>query len=161
MTTFPHTWVLWYHDPENRDYSLTSYIMLSEFTTPQQFWSVVDSIPKEAWECGMFFFMKKGFPPLWECRENENGGAWSKKIDASQAHTGFLDLMVHCASNELMLKHTDSLVGISISPKGQFHIIKIWNTSTAISDKWFLNPNLTFYKVTDDVTYTSHKARPK
>jgi hypothetical protein len=158
---FPNTWVLWYHDPENRDYSLTSYIAIADFTTPQQFWSVVDSIPKEAWECGMFFFMKKGIPPLWECRENEDGGAWSKKIEASQAQTGFLDLMVHCLSDELLVKHKESLVGISISPKGQFHIIKIWNTNTSLSSRQILNQNLTFYKVTDDVTYTAHKARPK
>jgi len=109
----------------------------------------------------MYFFMRKGFPPLWECKENENGGAWSKKIDASQAQTSFIDLMVHCASDELLVKNKETLVGISISPKGQFHIIKIWNLSTAVSEKTNLNPGLTYYKVTDDVTYTSHKARPK
>ncbi len=158
---FQYTWVLWYHDPENRDYSLSSYIMVADFTTPQQFWSVVDSIPKEAWECGMFFFMRKGYPPLWECRENENGGAWSKKIDASQAHTSFIDLMVHSVTNELMMNRKETLVGLSISPKGQFHIIKIWNSSTTVSDKAYLNQNLTYYKVTDDVTYTAHKSRPK
>lgn len=158
---FPYTWVLWYHDPENRDYSLKSYIMIAEFTTPQEFWSVVDSIPKEAWECGMFFFMKRGIPPLWDDPINENGGAWSKKIEATQAHTGFIDLMVHCLTDELLTKRKETLVGLSISPKGQFHIIKIWNTDTTVSSKLLLNQNLTFYKVSDDVTYTSHKARPK
>jgi hypothetical protein len=160
-TKFQHTWVLWYHDPDNKDYSLSSYIMIADITTPEQFWSIVDNIPKEAWECGMFFMMKKGFPPLWECDENKNGGAWSKKIDASQAQTSFIDLMVHCCSNELLVKNQETLVGISISPKGQFHIIKIWNLSTKVSDKSNLNPGLTYYKVTYDDTYTSHNARPK
>ena len=160
-TKLQYTWVLWYHDPENRDYSLSSYIMIADFTTPQQFWSVVDSIPKEAWECGMFFFMRKGYPPLWECKENETGGAWSKKIEAAQAHTSFIDLMVHSIANELLINRKETLVGLSISPKGQFHIIKIWNTTTTVSDKAYLNQNLTYYKVTDDVTYTAHKARPK
>lgn len=109
----------------------------------------------------MFFFMRKGYRPLWECEENKNGGAWSKKIDASQAQTSFIDLMVHCCSNELLVKNQESLVGISISPKGQFHIIKIWNASTKVSEKSNLNQSLTYYKVTDDVTYTSHTARPK
>lgn len=160
-TQFRHVWVLWYHDPENRDYSLDSYIKIADVSTAQQLWTVVDSIPKECWECGMYFFMRRGFPPLWECRENENGGAWSKKIDAAQAQTSFIDLMVHCCSDELLVKNQDSLVGISISPKGQFHIIKIWNLSTTVSEKSNLNQQLTYYKVTDDVTYTSHKARPK
>ena len=159
-TKFQHTWVLWYHDPENRDYSLSSYILIADISNPQQLWSIVDNIPKEAWECGMFFFNRKGFSPRWEDPENKNGGAWSKKIDATQAQTSFIDLMVHCCSDELMVKHSDTLVGISISPKGQFHIIKIWNSTNSISNKVNLNPGLTYYKVTDDVTYTSHVARP-
>lgn len=159
--TFPYTWKLWYHDPENHDYSIGSYIMVADFSNVNQFWSVVDAIPKEAWECGMFFFMKKGYPPIWECEENKKGGAWSKKIDASQAQTAFIDLMVHCISDELLVRNIETLVGISISPKGQFHIIKIWNSNTGVSEKVNLNQNLTYYKVTDDVTYTAHQSRPK
>jgi hypothetical protein len=154
-------WTLWYHDPSNNDYSLESYIRIFEVTTVAEFWSLIDGIPKDVWESGMFFFMKKGVPPVWDDPINENGGAWSKKIEASQAHTGFIDLMVHCLTDELLTKSKEVLVGLSISPKGQFHIIKIWNTETSISSKSLLNTNLTYYKVTDDVTYTSHKARPK
>jgi hypothetical protein len=65
-TKLKTTWVLWYHDPENRDYSIKSYIEISTFSTPLQFWSVIDSIPKEAWESGMYFFMRKGYKPQWE-----------------------------------------------------------------------------------------------
>jgi hypothetical protein len=158
---FTYVWVLWYHDPENRDYSLNSYIKIAEINTIRQFWSIVDTIPKEAWECGMFFFMKKGFLPLWESPEHEAGGSWSKKIEASQAHTAFVDMMVHCAANEMMLNRKETLAGISISPKGQFHIIKIWNTTTSVFEKYNLNNRLTYFKITDDVTYTAHKVRPK
>ena len=157
----PYVWVLWYHDPENKDYSLKGYIKVADFTTLHQFWSVIDTIPKEAWECGMYFFMRKGFTPLWEAPEHNNGGAWSKKIDASQAQTSFVDLMVHCITNELLVDRKETLAGISISPKGQFHIIKLWNTTTTVSDKKYLNSNLTYFKVSDDVTYTAHKARPR
>jgi len=157
----PYVWVLWYHDPENKDYSIKGYIKVADFTTLHQFWSVIDTIPKEAWECGMYFFMRKGLTPLWEAPEHNNGGAWSKKIDAVQAHTSFVDLMVHCITNELLIDRKETLAGISISPKGQFHIIKLWNTTTTVSDKKYLNSNLTYFKVSDDVTYTAHKARPR
>jgi hypothetical protein len=160
-TKLQYTWVLWYHDPENKDYSLDSYIKVADFSTPQQFWTVVDSVPKEAWECGMFFFMRRGFKPIWECPENEAGGAWSKKIEAAQAHTSFIDLMVHSIANELLINRKETLSGLSISPKGQFHIIKIWNTTTTVSEKSYLNPKLTYFKVTDDVTYTAHKSRTR
>jgi len=158
---FPYKWRLWYHDPDNKDYSLDGYIMIADFTTIQQFWSVVDSIPKEAWECGMFFFMKNGCPPMWDAKEMEKGGTWSKKIDAAQAHTSFIDLMVHCLSDELLNNRKETLTGISISPKGQFHIIKIWNSTTTVSDKAYLNQNLTYFKISDDVTYTFNQSRPK
>ena len=157
----PYVWVLWYHDPENKDYSIKGYIKVADFTTLHQFWSVIDTIPKEAWECGMYFFMRKGFTPLWEAPEHNNGGAWSKKIYAAQAHTSFVDLMVHCITNELLIDRKETLAGISISPKGQFHIIKLWNSTTIVSDKKYLNSNLTYFKVSDDVTYTAHKARPR
>ena len=160
-TKLQYTWVLWYHDPENKDYSLDSYIKVADFSTPQQFWTVVDAIPREAWECGMFFFMRRGFKPIWECPENEAGGAWSKKVEAANAHTSFIDLMVHSIANELLINRKETLSGLSISPKGQFHIIKIWNTTTSVSEKSYLNPKLTYFKVTDDVTYTAHKSRAK
>lgn len=154
-------WILWYHDPEVKDYSIESYIKVADFTTIKQFWSVIDTIPKEAWECGMFFFMKNDCLPQWDAPQMEKGGTWSKKIDASQAHTSFIDLMVHCLSNELLLQHKDTLAGISISPKGQFHIIKIWNTDKTKCSKQILNQNLAYFRVTDDVTYTFNQSRPK
>lgn len=160
-TKFPYSWVLWYHDPENKDYSLNGYVMIADLNTPQQFWTVVDSISKEAWESGMFFFMRRGFKPLWDVPENEAGGAWSKKIEASEVYNAFVDLMVHCITNELMSSRKETLVGITLSPKGPFSIVKIWNTTTTVSDNAYLNGKMTQFKVGDDVTYTAHKARPK
>jgi hypothetical protein len=160
-TKLHYTWVLWYHDPENTDYSLKGYIKVAEICTCQQFWSIMDTIPKEAWECGMYFFLRQGFAPQWEAPENELGGAWSKKIEASQTHTTFIDLMVHCITNELLISNKETLTGVTLSPKGQFHIIKIWNNSTSVADRNVLNQKLAYFKITDDVTYTAHKARPK
>jgi hypothetical protein len=160
-TKFQYSWILWYHDPENTDYSLKSYIKIADVSTPQQFWSVIDSISKEALESGMFFFMRYGFEPIWDSPKNEAGGAWSKKIEASEVYSVFIDLMVHCLANELMSSRKETLVGITISPKGQFSIIKIWNTTTTVSDNSYLNQTIHKFKVADDVTYTAHKARPK
>jgi len=160
-TKLHYTWILWYHDPENKDYSLQSYVKIADISTPQQFWTVIDSISKEAWESGMFFFMRHGFKPLWDAPENEAGGAWSKKIEASEMYTVFIDLMVHCVTNELLSSRKDTLVGITLSPKGPFSIIKIWNTHTSVSDNAYLNQNIQNFKIGDDVTYTAHKSRPK
>ena len=160
-TKFQYSWILWYHDPDNKDYSFESYIKIADVSTPQQFWTIVDSISKEAWESGMFFFMRRGFKPLWDVPENEAGGAWSKKIDAANVYTTFIDLMVNCICNELLVHRKETLVGITLSPKGQASIVKIWNTTTTVSDTSYINPGMTGFKIGDDVTYTAHKSRPK
>jgi hypothetical protein len=91
---FPCPWTLWYHHPDDRDWSPASYMQVGTVETPAEFWSLVDGISRDAWECGMFFFMKKGVRPLWDVPENERGGAWSKKIDAAETYTIFIDAMV-------------------------------------------------------------------
>jgi hypothetical protein len=160
-TRFQYSWMLWYHDPENKDYSLESYVRVADVSTPQQFWTLVDSIPKEAWESGMFFFMRRGFRPIWDSPENEAGGSWSKKVEASDVYQTFVDMMVHCVTGEIMKTRGETITGITVSPKGQFSIIKIWNTTTAVSDKLLICNNMKGFKITEDVTYTAHKSRPK
>lgn len=160
-TKLQYSWILWYHDPDNKDYSFESYVKIADISTPQQFWTVVDSISKEAWESGMFFFMRRGFKPLWDAPENEAGGAWSKKIEASTVHSTFIDLMVNCVTNDFLVHRKETLVGITISPKGPASIIKIWNTTTTVSDTNYINLTMSGFKVGDDVTYTAHKSRPK
>ena len=78
-TPLSQTWVLWYHDPNNADYSLESYIKILTFNTATEFWSVVEAISSEAWNSGMFFLMRDGIRPLWDAPENDKGGAWSKR----------------------------------------------------------------------------------
>jgi hypothetical protein len=159
-TKLQYSWVLWYHDPDNKKYDLDSYVRIVEVSTPQQFWTIVDSISKEAWESGMFFFMRMGFKPIWDVPENEAGGAWSKKVDAKDAYAVFVDVMVHCITNELLSSRKETLVGVTISPKGSSSIIKIWNTTTTVASTDFL-AKTTQLRVGEDITYTPHKARPR
>lgn len=153
-------WILWYHDPNNSDYSLESYIRISEITTVEDFWSIVEAISSEAWNSGMFFLMKDGFRPLWDAPENDKGGAWSKKVDASETFNVFVDCMVHSIAGKFLTKHNDSVVGITLSPKGNFHIIKIWNNSTTVSDRKLFAPTLKM-KLGDDIAYKAHNLRSK
>jgi translation initiation factor 4E len=158
-TQFQQSWVLWYFDPRNKDWSLANYKQVADLSTPQQFWTVVSSIPKEAWECGYFFFMRKGFRPIWEVPENENGGSWSKKVSTTDIQDIAIDLMVHAVSDGLTTSRPETVVGFSTSPKGGHNVIKIWNTTTAITQKNVLNASMAKFPITDDVVYTAHKSR--
>uniref|UniRef100_A0A6C0J2H9 Eukaryotic translation initiation factor 4E n=1 Tax=viral metagenome TaxID=1070528 RepID=A0A6C0J2H9_9ZZZZ len=153
-------WTLYYHDPNNSDYSLASYVKVHDVSTVDEFWSLVDGIPKDVWEAGMFFFMKDGVPPLWDAPENDKGGAWSKKVDAQEMHTVFVDCMVHCVAETLLKSSNESIVGVTVSPKGNFHIIKVWNNTIAVHDRKLFNSTLKM-KQGDDIAYKAHNLRPK
>lgn len=153
-------WCLWYHDPNNSDYSLDSYIKIAVISDVATFWSVFEAISTEAWNSGMFFFMKEGYRPLWDAPENDKGGAWSKKVDASETHAVFLDCMVHCLAEKFLKSNNEIVVGVTLSPKGNFHIIKIWNTTATISDRKLFSPSLKM-KLGDDIAYKAHNLRPK
>jgi hypothetical protein len=47
-----------------------------------------------------------------------------------------------------------------VSPKGQFHIIKVWNTTTNITDRKLFAPTMKM-KGTDDIVYKAHNTRGK
>jgi hypothetical protein len=154
------TWVLWYHDPNNSDYSLESYIKILEISDVETFWTTVEAISSDAWNSGMFFFMRQGVRPLWDAPENDKGGAWSKKVDAADTNTVFLDCMVHCIAGKLLTKHNETVMGVTLSPKGQFHIVKVWNSTTTVSDRKLFSPTLKM-KLGDDIAYKAHNLRPK
>jgi hypothetical protein len=160
MAEFPQKWTLWYHDPNNNDYSLASYIKVMTFDTTNDFWSVIEAISGEAWHSGMFFLMREGFRPIWDAPENDKGGAWSKKVDASETHAVFVDCMVHCLANTVLKTNNETIVGVTLSPKGQFHIIKIWNTLASVSDRKLFSSTLKM-KNGDDIAYKAHNLRPK
>jgi hypothetical protein len=120
----------------------------------------VDGIPKEMWESGMFFFMRGEIPPLWDAPENDKGGAWSKKVDAADTHAVFIDCMVHCIAESFLKGQNETISGVTVSPKGQFHIVKIWNSTTKVSDRKLFSPTLKM-KLGDDIAYKAHNQRPK
>jgi hypothetical protein len=160
-TRLPHGWVLWYFDPRNKDWSLQNYKKVADISTPQQLWSVLAAIPSVAWEVGYFFFMRHGFRPKWDVPENERGGSWSKKVPTSDIHDIVIDLIVHCvaAKGNLMVSQPETLVGFSTSPKGDFNILKIWNTDSKQHANTLLNPGMPKFPITGDVVYTAHKTR--
>jgi translation initiation factor 4E len=156
---FPYTWVLWFFDPRNKSWALENYKKVADIQTPQQLWSVMRDIPKEAWQNNYFFFMRHGFRPIWEVPENQNGGSWSKKVSNENIQEIAEELIVHSVTSHLVSTRPETLVGFSTSPKGEFNVVKIWNTTTTLNNKALLDASMEHFKIGDDVTYTPHRAR--
>ena len=147
-----HTsWVLWYHNPVDKKWDLGSYTKVYEFSNLADFWRLThnwDSCLPQVSD-GMFFLMRRlsngnYINPLWEDKYNRNGGFWSFKIAKDEAVKVWHELSVHLIAERLCQYTSDTMMvnGISISPKRNFCIIKIWNNDFHKSDVALLNPKI-------------------
>ena len=156
------TWVLWFHDPSNKDYSFESYVCIGEIKCAYHLWAIFEKITPEMLISGMYFFMREGYRPMWESPENAGGGAWSKKINSTDSTHVFVEMIVNCASEELVISDfANTLVGVSISPKGPSSIIKIWNTNSKVNKVTCLNPGIALLEGGEGIAYTPHGGRPR
>lgn len=151
-----HTkWCIWYHNPFDKNWGLSSYSKVYEFDNIESFWNLYkewDNYLPKIYD-GMFFLMRKigdnVIYPLWEDKNNRRGGFWSFKVDKELSPKIWLDLSIYIISENLCVNSEQSMLinGISISPKKNFCIIKIWNNDQTKSDLGLLNgeiPNLNF-----------------
>lgn len=128
-----NTWILWYHDPDDTNWSLASYKKIYEFNTIEDFWRLYNNLPSIA--NTMFFLMKKGHPPIWEVPQNINGGAWLYRFPKKMADCYWTKFSMYLIG-ETFMNDTQDIIGISISPKIFNVTIRIWNcNSERICDK--------------------------
>jgi len=121
-------WTLWAHLPHDTDWSITSYIPISTFTTVEDTIAVTETLPSVMVENCMLFMMKEGIKPTWEDTRNRNGGCFSYKVTNKHVHKAWKDLtyVVAGASISKNPGFVNCVNGITISPKKNFCIIKIW-----------------------------------
>ena len=149
-------WDLWYHDPNNHDYSRESYINLGTIDTIEKFWHYYYQLKLTQLQNSMFFLMLNGVFPTWE--DTLEGGFWSFKIDKKDISQAWTKLSIHLLIDDFIQnsEYKDEIIGISISPKKTFLILKIWLNNDKIHDKIQINPNLPFVKI-DEILYRSHQ----
>jgi hypothetical protein len=121
-------WTLWAHLPHDTDWSIKSYIPISTFTTVEDTIAVTETLPSIMVENCMLFMMKEGIKPTWEDPKNRNGGCFSYKVTNKLVYKAWKDLtyVVVGATVSKNPSFVNCVNGITISPKKNFCIIKIW-----------------------------------
>ena len=121
-------WTLWAHLPHNTDWSLKSYIPISTFSTVEETIAVTESLPPQLVENCMLFMMKEGITPMWEDKKNRDGGCFSYKVLNKNVAKAWTDLTYRIVGGSVSngAAFVKSVTGITISPKKNFCIIKIW-----------------------------------
>ena len=129
-TAFPSgAWTLYFHAPDDTTWTPASYHKLGTFRTFEALWGTMNRISADHFLAGMFFLMRDPFPPMWENRSNIHGGTYCLKVTTA-AHETFQRYaaasILDCASSD----ERNTIVGVSISPKKGFHILKVWNANS-------------------------------
>ena len=122
----PFKYNFWYHDIHNKDWSIKGYTKLCSIENVSDFWKLFNNISKIGYRINNFFLMKSDTDPTWEHVNNRNGGICSFKLDIADVIDVFEDICARMMCNKLN-NSLEDINGISISPKNNWAILKIWN----------------------------------
>jgi hypothetical protein len=121
-------WTLWAHLPHDTDWSINSYKKIYTMQTVQETIAVTETLPDILVKNCMLFIMRDGVKPIWEDPKNRDGGCFSYKIPNKNVYDVWKELTYVVVGNSVSANSSfvNSVVGITISPKKNFCIIKIW-----------------------------------
>ena len=124
-------WNFWIHLPHETDWTIKSYKNICKVNTLHETVALIENL-SESLVCNcMLFMMRREILPMWEDENNIAGGSVSYKINNKNVYHIWKKLSyaligeVLGATPEIQQK----INGLSISPKKNFCIIKIWFSS--------------------------------
>jgi Eukaryotic initiation factor 4E len=140
-------WNLYYHLPHEKDWSLAGYnIVMGQIDSAEQLILLNETIHENIIKNCMLFVMRDGITPMWEDAKNRVGGCFSYKVINKAVPEVWRNLFfLLCGENLCINKALNKHInGITISPKKNFCIIKIWLDTSEFQDPNMITniPNL-------------------
>jgi len=141
-------WNVYYHLPQDKTWDLASYkLIMGDIDTTEKAVSIVEALTPNVMKHCMLFVMRVGITPMWEDPKNRDGGCFSYKVSNIHVPEVWKTMFYALCGETLSTnpKYNKLINGITISPKKNFCIIKIWLTDYSWQDgSVVLNiPNLT------------------
>ena len=121
-------WCLWYHSINDTKWDKQSYKNIYSMNDLYDLQGFHDVIRKIHLQNGMFFLMREGVFPTWEDPDNREGCCVSYKISGNILKEQWSFIVDRILSEDI-LKDKDQwnqVNGVSIAPKKEFNIVKIW-----------------------------------
>ena len=143
------SWCIWAHLPQDTNWNIKSYKLIYTFNTIEELLSLQKIIVEKCVKNCMLFIMRKGINPMWEDEQNKYGGSFSFKIVNKNVKEIWDKLSCALTGECIFDENTiDNLLinGITISPKKNFCIIKIWLKNCVQSELFGLNEELNLGK---------------
>jgi len=122
------TWVVWYRSPGNKfqDYEKSTH-KIAHFGTVEEFWAVYSHLrrPSTLPHVSDYHLFKKGIRPVWEDKENRNGGKWNIRLKKGVANRYWEDLMLAIVGDQFGEAGED-LCGAVLSVRGNEDVLSVW-----------------------------------
>ncbi len=121
-------WCLWAHLPHDTDWSIDSYKNIYTVNSVEETIAVIETLPDILVKNCMLFLMREGIKPIWEDPRNRNGGCFSYKVSNKHVYNVWKELSYVLTGGSISKQESfvANVTGITISPKKNFCIIKIW-----------------------------------
>jgi len=134
------SWTLWAHLPHDIDWKLSSYKKITTVKTVEDILTLYKYLPDIMIKNCMLFLMRNNIQPIWEDPSNKSGGCFSYKISNKNVVSCWKNLsyslMGETLTDPSLCKYIN---GITISPKKNFCIIKIWLSTCDYQDADIIN----------------------
>ena len=136
MHKLSSTWTIYAHLPHDTDWSLKSYKTIFSTNKLEEFITMTESLPDKLISNCMLFIMKDDIKPIWEDVHNKNGGCFSYKVSNKAVPSVWRTFSYKLIGNTLFKsnKTRNNVNGITISPKKNFCIIKLWFSDCSNQD---------------------------
>ena len=132
-------WTLWAHLPHDTDWTPKSYKNIFTMTSVEEAITITETLPEILVKNCMLFIMREGIKPIWEDAKNRNGGCFSYKVINKNVYDVWREFTYALVGDTISTNESfvASVNGITISPKKNFCIIKIWMSNCS-----FQNPDI-------------------
>jgi hypothetical protein len=133
MHDLDNNYTLWIHMLYDNDWSINSYKKIYSFNTIEKAACLIENLNSEIIEKTMIFLMKNDIKPIWEVEENKRGGCFSYKITTCYIYELWKKMSYMLIGNSMIDDNiiVKNINGISISPKKNYCIFKIWINDVA------------------------------
>ena len=132
------TWTMYFHEPSDTDWTMSSYVRLDQISSVERFWQVHEGVRKYL-SRGMFFLMREHVFPCWDDSSNIHGGCVSIKVLKEDICVFWQEAVTRLLGEKIMLAETSDawshVNGISTSPKRFFCICKLWLKDDVFIDR--------------------------
>jgi hypothetical protein len=130
------SWTQWIHLPNDTNWQIDSYKKIASFQDMETIIKLLEYTHNNIISNCMLFIMRQDIIPSWEDKHNRNGGCFSYKVSLNHINETWKILSLLLVGETLTNnnKLMETINGISISPKKNFCIIKIWLSTCKFQD---------------------------